>query len=295
MLTLTTAAALADALQPARAQGKTIGFVPTMGALHQGHAALIDSSVLRDDITVASIFVNPTQFNESADLSAYPRTPLADQQLLAEHGCHFLYLPGEADVYPQGAAATTETALDLGDLVEHMEGRQRPGHFAGVVQVVRRLLDIVQPTTLYLGQKDYQQVAIVRYMIERLNLPVQVHTVTTVREDDGLALSSRNRLLTTEERRAAAEINRELAAVTAGLRSARPARELEQLAMNHLSQVPLLEPEYVMVVDGRRLQPYQDGQPVEELVVAAAVRVGQVRLIDNRIAGTANPTIKRDV
>ena len=289
MLTLTTAAALADVLATARRGGSTVGFVPTMGALHRGHAALVDRSVAGSTLTVASIFVNPTQFNELSDLAAYPRTPEADTRLLADHGCDYLYLPTAEDVYPDGTDSNLATELDLAQLATHMEGAQRPGHFAGVVQVVSRLLEIVRPTTLYLGQKDYQQVAILRRMVDQLKLRVRVETVPTVREPDGLALSSRNRLLSPDERRAAGRINHHLAAVAAGLRAGWPARKLERLATECIAATPLLDPEYVTVFDGHSLAPYEDGQAVEELVVATAVRVGPVRLIDNRIAYRANP------
>ena len=289
LLTLTTAAALADALATARQGGRSIGFVPTMGALHRGHASLITRCVADSDLTVASVFVNPTQFNEAGDLAAYPRTPAADARLLAEHGCDYLYLPSVEDVYPKGTDAGLSANLDLDQLTAPMEGAQRPGHFAGVVQVVSRLLEIVRPTTLYLGQKDYQQVAIVRRMVQQLELAVRVETVATVREADGLALSSRNRLLSPDERRAAGRINHHLAAVAAGLRAGWPARELERIATESMAATPLLEPEYVSVFDGHTLQPYQDGQTVAELVVATAVRLGPVRLIDNRIAYRANP------
>ena len=290
LLTLTTAAALADALATARQRGSSVGFVPTMGALHRGHAALVDRSVTGSDLTVASVFVNPTQFTEASDLAAYPRTPEADARLLADRGCDFLYLPTAEDVYPDGTDSSMAANLDLAQLATHMEGAQRPGHFAGVVQVVSRLLEIVRPTTLYLGQKDYQQVAIVRRMVEQLGLAVRVETVATVREPDGLALSSRNRRLSPDERRAAGRINHHLAAVAAGLRAGWPARELERLATESMAATPLLHPEYVTVFDGYSLQPYRDGQAVEELVVATAVRVGPVRLIDNRIAYRANPS-----
>ena len=262
-----------------------------MGALHRGHAALIRASRAACDLTVASIFVNPTQFDDRADLQAYPRTPDSDVRLLQELECDYLYLPEPSDVYPEGEDADSPAAhLDYGQLTEQLEGAHRPGHFAGVVQVVSRLLDIVQPDLLFLGQKDYQQVAVIRRMVQRLRLPVAISVVPTVREPDGLALSSRNRRLEPDERLAAGKINRHLAAVAAGLRSGWPARELERLALRGLAAVPGLAPEYVAVVDGATLEPYTDGNPVEELVVLTAVRVGEVRLIDNRIALPANPS-----
>ncbi len=281
--TFTTASALAEALSAERRRGRSLGFVPTMGALHLGHATLIERCARAHDVTVASIFVNPTQFNESADLEAYPKTPEEDARLLLAYGCHYLYLPAVADVYPAGTTESLTAELDLGQLAQRMEGRQRPGHFAGVIQVVSRLLSIIEPHVLYLGQKDYQQVAVVKRMIELLDLPVKVAVVPTVREADGLALSSRNRRLNQEQRVAAGKINQHLAVVAAGLRSGWPARDLEQLALRGLAGIPLLEPEYVEVVDGNTLLPFQDGQPAGEVAVATAVRVGDIRLIDNRI------------
>ena len=262
-----------------------------MGALHRGHAALVRASRAACDLTVASVFVNPTQFNDHGDLQAYPRTPDSDIHLLEDLHCDFLYLPDPADVYPEGEDADSLAKhLDYGALTARLEGAHRPGHFAGVVQVVSRLLDIVAPERLFLGQKDYQQVAVIRRMVELLQLPVAINVVPTVREQDGLALSSRNRRLSPDERLAAGKINQHLAAVAAGLRSGWPARDLERLAFEAMASDAELEPEYVEVVDGTTLQPYTDGNPVEELVVLTAVRVGEVRLIDNRIAFRANPT-----
>ncbi len=262
-----------------------------MGALHRGHAALTRTSRHECDLTVVSIFVNPTQFNDAGDLKTYPRTPDSDIQLLTDQGCDFLYLPEVDDVYPDGQDADSLAMnLDYGMLTDRLEGAHRPGHFAGVVQVVSRLLDIVRPDVLYLGQKDYQQVAVIRKMVHLLELSVKITVVPTVREQDGLALSSRNRRLSPDERLAAGKINQHLAAVAAGLRSGWPARELERLAWEGIAAIPPLEPEYVEVIDGHTLLPYEDGDAVEELVVATAVRVGGVRLIDNRIAFRANPS-----
>ncbi len=283
MKQITTAAGLSARIAEARTAGKRIGFVPTMGALHAGHMALIRRCASENELVVASIFVNPTQFNEAADLMAYPRTPDADARLLREHGCHLLYLPEIDDIYPNGTDENLAAGVDFGPLTTVMEGANRPGHFDGVAQVVSRLLDIVRPDTLYLGQKDYQQVAVVREMIRQLDLRVRVRTVPTVREADGLALSSRNRRLSDPERRIAGGINRQLTAVVSGLRAGWPARKLETLAIDHLSATSGLDPEYVCVFHGDTLQPYTDGEAIRELVVATAVRVGPVRLIDNRI------------
>ncbi len=261
-----------------------------MGALHAGHASLVASSVASCDRTVVSVFVNPTQFNDGSDLDAYPRTPEADAELLRDAGCTHLYRPTIEDVYPAGTAAPSAAAdLEYGALTTRLEGAHRPGHFEGVVQVVSRLLDIVRPHVLFLGQKDYQQVAVIRHMIGQLGLEVAVETVETVREADGLALSSRNRRLGEAERRAATVINRQLAGIVTGLNCGWPARELERLALAALRAHPLLEPEYVEVVDGDTLLPYQDGAPAREVVAATAVHAGSVRLIDNRTLRPPNP------
>ena len=275
----------ARALRKALPRDKTIAFVPTMGALHSGHMALVEAAASTHDVVVASIFVNPTQFNDEGDLTAYPRTPKSDAAMLKKHGCKFLYLPGEQDVYPDGKDVSAAADIDFGPLTATMEGANRPGHFDGVAQVVSRLLEIVEPTTLVLGQKDYQQVAVIRHLIQRLDLPVQVLVVPTVRAADGLAMSSRNRRLNGRERSAAALINRQLAAVTAGLAARWPVQVLEQLALAAIGDNDLLDPEYVQIFDGDTLLPYTDGDNVRELVVATAVRVGDVRLIDNRIVG----------
>lgn len=275
----------AKALQKALPKDKTIAYVPTMGALHAGHMALIDAAVALHDVVVASIFVNPTQFGEDADLEAYPRTPKSDAALLKKHGCKYLYLPSVKDIYPDGTEKSAAEGIDFGALTATMEGANRPGHFDGVAQVVSRLLEIVQPTSLLLGQKDYQQVAVIRHMIQALNIPVQVLVVPTVRNKDGLALSSRNKRLNAAEQRAATTINVQLAAVTAGLAAGWPSAVLEQLALGGIGEHDLLDPEYVQIFDGDTLLPYEDGDKVRELVVATAVRCGAVRLIDNRIVG----------
>lgn len=280
MNTFTTAANLRRTLD---ATPGSVAFVPTMGALHAGHAALIDAARVAYDVVVASVFVNPTQFNEAGDLDAYPRTPAADAALLETHGCDFLYLPAVADVYPDGDDRSRTAALDFGSLTARMEGANRPGHFDGVAQVVSRLLKIVRPDVLVMGQKDYQQVAVVRSLIGQSGIATQLLVVPTVREADGLALSSRNRLLGTDDRVAAARINRQLTAVVAGLRAGWKPRLLEKQAYDALRADPALFPEYVEVFDGDTLLPWNTGEPVREVVVATAVHCGAVRLIDNMI------------
>ncbi len=260
-----------------------IAFVPTMGALHEGHMALIDAARATAGVVVASIFVNPTQFNDSSDLSAYPRTPEVDAEMLRAHGCDLLYLPEVDDVYPQGEAFSSTEHLDFGSLTARMEGANRPGHFDGVAQVVSRLLEIVQPDLLVMGQKDYQQVAVVRSMIRQLELTVDLMVVPTVREPDGLAMSSRNRRLAGADRQAAAVINQQLVAVAAAVRAGWSPRQLEGMALDAMEANPHLTPEYVEVCIGETLLPYVPGTGVQEIVVAAAVWCGPVRLIDNQV------------
>jgi len=260
-----------------------VAFVPTMGALHAGHMALVDAARKAGEIVVASIFVNPTQFNELTDLAAYPRTPAEDAALLAAHGCDLLYLPSVEDVYPDGESHSATSKLDFGSLTARMEGANRPGHFDGVAQVVSRLLEIVRPDTLVMGQKDYQQVAVIRSMIKQLALDVSLEVVPTVREADGLAMSSRNRRLGLADRQAAGRINRHLAAVAAGAAAGWGPRQLEGLALDGMAANPRLQPEYVEVCDGDTLLPFVPGTTAREIVVAAAVWCGPVRLIDNKV------------
>lgn len=263
-------------------QGGTIGFVPTMGALHQGHAALIRQSVAGTDCTVCSIFVNPTQFNESKDLEKYPRTPEKDISLLIEAGCNVLFMPPVEEVYPDGQKS--DLHLDFGGLDARMEGEHRPGHFAGVAQVVNRLLEIVQPDQLFMGQKDYQQFVIVQEMIAQLKLPVRLTMCATVREADGLAMSSRNLRLTPEQRVLAPMIFQTLSDAKANINSQFPS-DIQTAAMRALT-VPGIEPAYFEIVDGKTLQPVTIVEDHELVVACTAARLGDVRLIDNMILKT---------
>ncbi|MBI1224215.1 MAG: pantoate--beta-alanine ligase [Bacteroidetes bacterium] len=262
--------------------GKTIGFVPTMGALHAGHAALIRQSVSETNCTVCSIFVNPTQFNEAADLAKYPRTPEKDIDLLLQAGCTVLFMPDVSEVYPEGQLAPLK--LDFGYLDQPMEGTHRPGHFAGVAQVVKRLLDIVQPDQLFMGQKDYQQFAIVQQMLALTKLPVRLTMCTTVRETDGLAMSSRNQRLSSEQRALAPLIFQTLREAKANMHTEWP-EALKKAARKALS-VEGMEPEYFEIVDGKTLLPVDIFEDHETVVACTAVRLGDVRLIDNLVMKT---------
>ncbi len=262
-----------------RASGLSAGFVPTMGALHEGHLSLIRQSAADNEQTFCSIFVNPTQFNQTSDLDKYPRTPEKDIVLLAKTGCTALYMPPVEEVYPQGL--DTAPDIDLGGLDEKMEGQFRPGHFKGVVQVVKRLLDIVQPDRLYMGQKDYQQFCVVGRMIEILKLPVELVMGPTLREPDGLAMSSRNQRLTREWRSKAPFLYKTLLETAQNMET-EPFPTLEKKAFASLEKQGF-RPEYVEIADPETLQPLQHPKPDRTAVICAAAWAGEVRLIDNVI------------
>ncbi len=262
-----------------RAAGRSIGFAPTMGALHDGHMELIRLSHRDGNRTVASIFVNPTQFNDPKDLEKYPRTPEKDLLLLHDTGCDAVFMPSVEEVYPPGSDVKID--LDFRQLDEVMEGVFRPGHFIGMATVVHRLLDIVQPQSLYMGQKDFQQLTIVRDMIRQLHMPIQLVMCPTVRESDGLAMSSRNTRLSPGMRAVAPVIYQTLQWVSAEIVH-RPASLLQAEAMQKL-QAAGLQPEYFEIVDGISLLPVEHWEESDFMVVCTAAFAGEVRLIDNLV------------
>jgi pantoate--beta-alanine ligase len=257
--TLRSIADLRGALAPVRARS-TIGFVPTMGALHEGHVALMETARRETDVVVASIFVNPTQFGDPADLAAYPRDEARDARLTADAGVDFLFAPTVEEIYPAGFA----TSVDVEGAAQGLEGASRPGHFRGVATICTKLFAIVQPTAAFFGQKDAQQVAVIRQLVRDLNLDLEIRVMPTVRAADGLALSSRNVRLSPPERERALAIPR---ALDAGLAAYRVGRDPVAAARASLGGT---ETEYVAVADF-------DGHPT--LTIAA--RVGTTRLIDN--------------
>ncbi|MBL7814586.1 MAG: pantoate--beta-alanine ligase [Saprospiraceae bacterium] len=261
-------------------KGLTVGFAPTMGALHRGHISLIDRSRAECDITVASIFVNPTQFNNAQDLEKYPRTPERDIEMLTESGCDILFMPDAAEIYPDGT--TPSVKFNFGKLDRVLEGVFRPGHFDGMAQVVHRLLDIIQPERLYLGQKDFQQAAIVAKMLEILKLKTEIVTCAIVREEDGLAMSSRNVRLTVEDRPKAALIHKVLTEAADMVGEYNPS-EIQKSSLLKLKAEPRFKVEYFEIVDGRTLLPIQLFEDTDFAVAVVAVWVGDVRLIDNVI------------
>ncbi len=271
---------IGEYLSNLRTEGKRIGFAPTMGALHEGHLSLFKRTLAENDVCVTSIFVNPTQFNDKKDLDRYPRTIESDMEKLIMAGCHVLFHPGTDEIYPDGMEAKVK--VDFGFLLQTMEAVFRKGHFEGVAQVVKRLLDIVQPDTLYMGQKDYQQFLVVKKMIETLQLRVTLIMCPTVREPDGLAMSSRNVLLNSEERKAVAEIPKALFRAKEKIRKT-PFGALQKQSMDALNGNPLLETEYFEIVDAETLEPLGENKANKRIAICTAVKVGDVRLIDNTL------------
>lgn len=271
-------------LNAERAKGQIVGFAPTMGALHDGHLELIRMAKRDGCLAVASIFVNPTQFNDPKDLEKYPRLPEKDAALLITADCDALFMPPVEEVYPPGADLTID--LDFKQLDKVMEGEFRPGHFKGMATVVNRLLDIVQPQRLYMGQKDFQQLSIVRDMIRQLHLPVDLVMCPTVRETDGLAMSSRNMRLSPEMRAAAPVIHQTLQWAKSELQT-RPAAGIQVEAMQQLSTAGL-KPEYFDIVDGVTLLPVSNWAAGDFIVACTAAFAGEVRLIDNLVLKGGN-------
>jgi len=284
MQTFTTIADLRAALAPHRLDGRTIGLVPTMGYLHVGHMALARRALAENDIVVATIFVNPLQFGENEDLSRYPRDLARDQAMLEVEGVHYLFAPGVSDMYPR----PMETVVDVPTLGAELEGAVRPGHFAGVATVVTKLFNIAGPDRAYFGEKDFQQLAIIRRMAEDLAQPVEVVGVATVREGDGLACSSRNVYLSAEERAAAAIVPRALEEaerlVAAGETDA---RRLEDKVTAFLRSEPLANPEVVAVRDPQTLAEIA-GVGEKPVLLLLFVRFGSTKLLDNRVIGPKN-------
>lgn len=263
-----------------RKMNKTIGFVPTMGALHEGHLSLIRASKTKSDFTVASVFVNPLQFNDPEDLRKYPRPVETDIRMLYQSGTDVLFFPDVADIYPVQENFTLN--FEPGDLDNMMEGKFRPGHFKGVAEVVYRLLRMVDPDQLFLGQKDFQQVAIIRKLIAEQKLNAKVIVCPTVREDNGLAMSSRNARLTDHARSEAGLIYQVLQDSKQAFEKGIPPHDIEQAAMKKLRDKNF-DPEYFEIVDGHTLQPIRDKKEASYIVACCAVNVEGIRLIDNLI------------
>ena len=258
--------------------GKSIGFVPTMGALHAGHLSLVARSKLENDLTVCSIYVNPTQFNNKEDLQNYPRTMARDAAVLREAGCDVLFAPSTAEMYPEGE--TAGLALDFGQLDKVMEGKSRPGHFSGVATIVEKLFAIVKPTRAYFGKKDFQQLAIIRHMVKTLDIPVEIMACEIIREPDGLAMSSRNMRLTIAERSIAPVIYQVL--IKLKEKSGKiPVLETREWAVKKIREIPEFRLDYFEISDKESLQPVSNWSHKARAMAFIAVFLGDVRLIDN--------------
>ncbi|HEX8378956.1 MAG TPA: pantoate--beta-alanine ligase [Allosphingosinicella sp.] len=266
---------LRAAVAQLRAGGRTIAFVPTMGALHAGHMALVAEGRRRTDHVVASIFVNPTQFSANEDLSTYPRREATDAKMLEEEGCAILWLPDAATMYPDGP----RISVRAGSLGEGLDGAARPGHFDGVATVVSRLFDQVRPDVALFGEKDYQQLAVVRQMVRDLGLGIEIVGLPTQRDADGLALSSRNTYLTDEERQAARALPRALGEAAAAIQRGGGVAEALATARERLVKAGFDPIDYVELCDAETLEPVTALEKPARLLAAA--RIGRTRLIDN--------------
>jgi pantoate--beta-alanine ligase len=288
-----TVDAYSRALDEVRRTGRTVGVVPTMGALHRGHRSLIERAARECDVVAVSIFVNPTQFGDAADLALYPRTLEADLEMVAEAGGALVFAPSVAEMYPDGPdAGPAKVAAPA--LADRWEGASRPGHFDGVATVVVKLLSATGPSRAYFGEKDFQQLALVRKVVAECSLPVEVVGCDTVRDPDGLALSSRNVRLSSGERKAALVLSRALASGAARMAAGEARPEAVEADMARvLAGEPAVEPDYAVVVHADDLEPATScatGRPLRLLVAAT---VGPVRLIDNLDPGTVRPRSAR--
>lgn len=270
-----TVDALREAVDKLRADGGTIALVPTMGALHAGHMALIEEARLHATHVVASIFVNPTQFGPNEDLDAYPRREAADAALLQKHGCALLWAPDVAEMYPAGFATT----VSVKGVSEGLCGAARPGHFDGVSTVVAKLFGQVRPDVALFGEKDFQQLAVIRRMAADLDLGIEIVGLPTQRDDDGLALSSRNAYLTDEERAAARALPRALGEAAAAIERGEPVADALEAARRRLAEAGFDPIDYVALCDAESLEPVDS--PDRESRLLAAARIGRTRLIDN--------------
>ncbi|MGX1171305.1 pantoate--beta-alanine ligase [Pseudomonas sp. R151218B TE3479] len=277
MNTVKTVRELRAAVARARSEGKRIAFVPTMGNLHSGHVALVTKAAQRADFVVASIFVNPLQFGAGEDLDKYPRTLAADQEKLLQAGCHLLFAPSVEEMYPDGMAG--QTRVSVPQLSEGLCGASRPGHFEGVATVVSKLFNMVQPDLAVFGQKDFQQLAVIRALVHDLNMPIQIIGEPTVRAEDGLALSSRNGFLSPDQRAVAPVVYRVLSQIAESIKQGQ--RDFPALIGEQLKQLEAagLRPDYLEIRHAKTLRPASSED--RDLVILVAAFLGTTRLIDN--------------
>lgn len=270
--------AICEYLSKERKIGKSIGFVPTMGALHEGHLSLIRRSISENDLTVCSVFVNPIQFNNKKDLENYPRTLDNDLKILEKAGCDVVFTPKVEEIYPNGETGSID--IDFGYLDKILEGKFRPGHFKGVAIVVKKLLEIIEPHNAYFGKKDYQQFLVISQMVKQFNLPVGIIPCPIIREPDGLAMSSRNMRLTIGERKIAPLIYEVLSRIKDRSGSI-PVKKLKEWAVKKIGKTPVFVVEYIEIADKSTLLPLKNWKSKENAIVLAAVNLNEIRLIDN--------------
>lgn len=280
MLIIRTCAEIEQFVARELQNGRSIGFVPTMGALHAGHISLVERSVSENDITVVSVFVNPTQFNNPDDLSSYPRDEEADIRELAKAHVSVAFIPSVEEIYPGGPENRKHRSFTLGVASTVMEGKYRPGHFQGVAEVVARLFALVRPTRAYFGEKDFQQIAVIRNMVNTEGINVELVACPIKREDDGLAMSSRNALLTPMQRLTAPEIHRALAESVEYSKN-HSVQATHDTVVERINALPEMNVEYFEIVDGRTLLPIDEWDESPWVVGCITVYCGKVRLIDN--------------
>jgi pantoate--beta-alanine ligase len=265
-----------QAVTKLKSEGKTLGYVPTMGALHAGHISLVKKALLENDIVIVSVFVNPTQFNDKNDLKNYPRMPEKDLSLLDNAGCNWVFMPSEDEMYPE----PDTRVFDFSPVDSVMEGAYRPGHFNGVGQIVSKFFDVVQPHKAYFGQKDFQQIAVIRKMVKDLNYDIEIVACPIIRETDGLAMSSRNMLLTPENRAQAPNIYKTLCkAVDFG--TSKSVSEVKKWVIDTLNSIPEFEVDYFDIVDENTLQSVDNLEVKCVKYGCIAIKTGKIRLIDN--------------
>ncbi len=264
-------------LEQLKPEGRVVGFVPTMGALHNGHLSLIETARERTDVVVCSIFVNPTQFNDKADLANYPRPIEDDIKQLEEANCDVLFLPEVSEMYH----STDKWHIELDKLDNILEGEIRPGHYQGVTQIVKKLFDIVSPDYAFFGQKDFQQFVVISYMVRKLNLDVRLVMCPIVREKDGLAMSSRNVYLSTEDRHHALSLFKALSKAKADFDNL-TIPDIKEIAIQYLSNAEGIQVEYFEIYNGNTFEPATT-KHTDKIIALVAARVGKIRIIDNMI------------
>lgn len=268
---------LKNELADLREKQKKIGFVPTMGALHTGHLSLIEKSKKENDITIVSIYVNPTQFNEKSDFDKYPRTLEDDLIKLNELKPDIIFAPENDNMYPEGFE---KISIELGNVANVLEGKHRPGHFDGVVTIVKKLFDIVEPHVAYFGQKDFQQYLVIKHMVNYFNLPIKIVKCPIVREKDGLAMSSRNVRLNDSERKIAPVLYQQLLTAK-NLLDKIPVDEIKEKAESELKKHGQISFEYFEILNANNLNSINDISDAKEILICVALKIGQIRLIDN--------------